>query len=252
MNNPKHAPYPWYISQVSEDSLLIEYITTGSEFHSSASEQISVHAHQNILALREAIVANLTTKIVDVIISYSSILVIFNKHSALNDLLEDELALLCQHLPLPLPLSSATTNIVHIEVYYSKESGWDLERVAKHCQMSISEVIDLHSQPTYQVFANGFTPGFCYLGVVNKQLRLPRLSTPRLKVPKGGVAIAEQQSAVYPQASPGGWHIIGQTAQPMLRYEQDVQPLLQVGDRVKFVAISKQAFIAAAGKISYE
>lgn len=138
---------------------------------------------------------------------------------------------------------------IEIPVYYGEEAGWDLSNVAKQCQLSLKEIITLHSQQVYRSYALGFTPGFCYLGTLNEQLVLPRKATPRLQVPKGAVAIAEQQTAVYPNSSPGGWHIIGQT--PVDLYQQNKEaftPLIQVGQQVKFTEIDKATYLELAGK----
>ena len=138
---------------------------------------------------------------------------------------------------------------IEIPVYYGEEAGWDLSNVAKQCQLSTNEVIERHSQQLYRSYALGFTPGFCYLGTLDTQLVLPRKATPRLQVPKGAVAIAEQQTAVYPNSSPGGWHIIGQT--PVDLYQQNkgtFTPLIQVGQQVKFTAIDKTTYLELAGK----
>ena len=110
------------------------------------------------------------------------------------------------------------------------DEGLDLERVAKFNHLTVEEVIQLHTQTIYRVYAIGFMPGFAFLATVNAKIATPRLSTPRSKVPKGSVAIADQQTAIYPQDSAGGWNIIGQT-------EFDAFDQFTVGDRVQFVRV---------------
>ena len=144
-------------------------------------------------------------------------------------------------------LASNQTGVetIRLPVYYDTEQQWDLADVAQRCNMSMNEVINLHCAETYHGYALGFTPGFCYLASLPKSLHLPRKSTPRTKVPKGAVAIAEQQSAIYPIASPGGWHIIGQTPVPM--YESNngqFSATINVGQNVQFYSISKAEFTA--------
>ena len=87
--------------------------------------------------------------------------------------------------------------------------GRDLAEVAQACGLGVAEVIALHSAVEYRVGAIGFAPGFAYLGELDSRLQLPRRATPRTRVPAGSLAIAERQTAVYPQASPGGWHLLG-------------------------------------------
>ena len=118
--------------------------------------------------------------------------------------------------------------LIKIPTFY--DEGLDLERVAKFNHLTVEEVIDLHTQTIYRVYAIGFMVGFAYLATVNKKIATPRLSTPRAKVPKGSVAIADQQTAIYPQDSAGGWNIIGQT-------EFNDFDQFSVGDSVQFVRI---------------
>jgi KipI family sensor histidine kinase inhibitor len=80
-------------------------------------------------------------------------------------------------------------------------------------------------------------PGFPYLGPLPKSLELPRLDTPRLRVPAGSVAIAGRQTGIYPHASPGGWHLIGHTDFPLFDPEQRPPARLQPGMRVRFKQI---------------
>lgn len=128
---------------------------------------------------------------------------------------------------------------IDVPVVYGGQYGPDIEAVAKHAQCSVEEVIKLHSQASYQVYALGFAPGFSYLGALPDALRIPRLSTPRDEVPAGSVAIAEQQTAVYPQASPGGWHIIGYSPMQWFNPDKEIMTPLEVGDQVRFVVMQE-------------
>ena len=118
--------------------------------------------------------------------------------------------------------------LIEIPVDYSK--GIDLERVAEINNISTEQVIARHTQTTYRVYAIGFMVGFAYLAKVDDTIATPRLSTPRDKVPKGSVAIADTQTAIYPQDSAGGWNIIGHT-------DFDDFSSFEIGDRVRFERI---------------
>lgn len=122
----------------------------------------------------------------------------------------------------------------------SRES--DLAKVASDKKLSEKDLIALHCSVHYRVFATGFLPGFAYLGELPEALSQPRLEKPRLKVPKGAVAIADRQTAIYPDESPGGWHILGYTPVPLLCSQNNVQPLLKTGDYVEFYAISESEY----------
>ena len=120
--------------------------------------------------------------------------------------------------------------LIKIPTLYSEAVGIDLARVAKLNALTIQEVIEIHTQTIYRVYAIGFMLGFAYLAKVDKQIVTPRLATPRAKVPKGSIAIAEHQTAIYPKDSAGGWNIIGQT-----KFDDFTQ--FEVGDSVQFVSI---------------
>ena len=140
-------------------------------------------------------------------------------------------------------------NRINIPVYYGLDVGFDLEKVALVHKLDISEVIAIHSNTVYKVFTIGFSPGFAYLGNVDKRINTPRLSTPRKKVPKGSVAIANEQAAVYPSHSPGGWNIVGKTTYKMFdTSRQDLCPV-NIGDEIKFYPISKDEFLDTGGVI---
>ncbi|SDP16959.1 5-oxoprolinase subunit PxpB [Pseudomonas jinjuensis] len=125
--------------------------------------------------------------------------------------------------------------------------GEDLPEVAAACGLSVAQVIDLHAGREYRVGAIGFAPGFAYLGALDERLALPRRATPRTHVPAGSLAIAERQTAVYPQASPGGWHLIGRTPRRLFDPAAEPPCPLALGDRVRFLPIDEAPYRAAGG-----
>ena len=124
---------------------------------------------------------------------------------------------------------------VEIPVRYGGDDGPDLAHVATATQLDEAEVIGLHADRIYRVFMLGFLPGFAYLGPLEQRLRLPRRSEVRPRVPRGSVAIAGEQTAVYPLETPGGWHIIGRTRLVLWDPAADPPALLRAGQRVRFV-----------------
>ncbi len=108
---------------------------------------------------------------------------------------------------------------VEVPVRYGGEFGVDLEAVARHLHLKVKEVIRLHSGKIYTVYMMGFTPGFPYMGKLDDALVMPRLETPRTRVPAGTVAIAGSQTGIYPIASPGGWQLVGWTPLHIVRPE---------------------------------
>ncbi len=123
---------------------------------------------------------------------------------------------------------------VKIPVVYGDSYGPDLEEVAQYHQLTPEEVIGFHIQPTYRVYMIGFTPGYPYLGELPDAIATPRRNTPRTRVLRGSVGIAQKQSGIYSVDSPGGWQIIGWTPVHLFDPERTPPSLLVMGDRVKF------------------
>lgn len=128
--------------------------------------------------------------------------------------------------------SAREERAVEIPVVYD---GEDLHDVSVHTGLSIEDVVRRHSDATYTVAFLGFSPGFAYLVGLDRALRLPRRSTPRTRVPAGSLAIAGEHTAVYPQQTPGGWHLLGHTDVTVFDAGLDRPSLLAPGDRVRFV-----------------
>ncbi|HET9621353.1 MAG TPA: carboxyltransferase domain-containing protein [Kofleriaceae bacterium] len=112
--------------------------------------------------------------------------------------------------------------------------GPDLDDVARTLGRTRDEVAAIHAAATYTVETMGFAPGFAYLAGLPAALELPRRATPRTRVPAGSIAIAGAHTAVYPFASPGGWHLLGRVVDTAM-FGPD-GPRLALGDRVRFVA----------------
>jgi KipI family sensor histidine kinase inhibitor len=121
--------------------------------------------------------------------------------------------------------------LVEIPVRYD---GEDLEEVAHRSGLGPDEVVRLHHEADYGVAFCGFAPGFAYLTGLPAALHLPRRATPRPRVPAGSVAIATRYAGVYPQASPGGWWLLGRTDLRMFDPDRSPPALLEPGDRVRF------------------
>ncbi|WP_207220046.1 5-oxoprolinase subunit PxpB [Emticicia agri] len=126
------------------------------------------------------------------------------------------------------------SNLIEIPVIYD---GEDLSFVAEYNQLSIDEVIQIHTQATYRVYMMGFLPGFAYLGGMDERIATPRKSTPRTRVPAGSVGIAGKQTGIYPLESPGGWQLIGRTSLPLFNMDSPNSTLLKAGDLVRFVRV---------------
>jgi KipI family sensor histidine kinase inhibitor len=133
----------------------------------------------------------------------------------------------------PAAGARASGGVVEIACRYD---GPDLAEVAAATGLSVAEVIARHSAATYEAAFTGFAPGFAYLSGLDPVLRLSRRSSPRPRVPPGSVAIADGYSAVYPRASPGGWHLLGSTDAVIFDAAREPAALIAPGARVRFVA----------------
>ncbi|MCF6248692.1 MAG: 5-oxoprolinase subunit PxpB [Desulfobacula sp.] len=130
------------------------------------------------------------------------------------------------------------SRVVEIPVCYGGKFGPDIDNVGKDHGLSTSRVIQLHCAPEYLIYMVGFTPGFPFLGGLDEKLYTPRLKTPRLLVPEGSVGIANNQTGMYPIASPGGWQLIGRTPLKIFAPDRSCPFLYKAGDMIKFVPIS--------------
>jgi inhibitor of KinA len=142
--------------------------------------------------------------------------------------------------------SPLTTHHFRIPVCY--EFGPDLPLVCEQTGLSAEEVIRFHTATEFTVYAIGFVPGFPYMGYLPKELSgVPRLASPRVRVDPGSVGITGRQTAIYPQASPGGWNLIGRTPLVIVDVRAEFFPL-QVGDRVRFAAIDAKRYADLEGE----
>lgn len=135
---------------------------------------------------------------------------------------------------------AAQGKLVEIPVCYGGIYGEDLTYVANYAQLSVEEVVRIHSQREYRIYMLGFLPGFPYLGGLDSRLFTPRLSSPRTKIPAGSVGIGGEQTGIYPMESPGGWQLIGRT--PLTLFSPGKELPYQAGDRIRFVPITAEEF----------
>ncbi|ULH14179.1 urea amidolyase family protein (plasmid) [Deinococcus sp. KNUC1210] len=199
-------------------------------FYVQFSEPQSRRQNLRLLALHRALMADLPDGVSDVSPAYVNLYVEFD-----DQLLSPAAARawVQEHLEaLGTQPGEGTGRTVTIPVRYD---GEDLPGVAARTGLKTVEVIRLHSQTEYHVYATGFTPGFPFLGEVPEALRLPRRDTPRRAVPFNAVAIANAQSCVYVLPSPGGWHLLGTALRTIYDPGRESPFLIAAGDTVRFV-----------------
>lgn len=175
----------------------------------------------------------------EIVPGFASVALFFESPVALERAAEeiaDALSLIKTSAPAP------PARLVKIPVCYDRELAPDLETVAQHSGLSPNELALCHTRPEYRVRCVGFTPGFPYLSGLPAALAMPRRATPRVVVAAGSVGIGGRQTGIYPIASPGGWNIIGRTPLQIFNPTHEPAALLRPGDRVRFVAISRDEF----------
>ena len=203
--------------------------------------EITLQANENVRKLLRLLELEPVAGIRNLHPAYCSLLVKFDALKLQHDELE---AILKEYLDRLKEVSLPEPRQLEIPVCYGGEYGPDLNDVAAMHGITPGQAIELHTSTTYLVYFLGFVPGFAYLGQLPKALVTPRLATPRKRVPEGSVGIAGNQTGVYPFETPGGWRLLGRTPLAMFRTDRDGLSLLSIGDRVRFIAVSRERFAA--------
>lgn len=138
--------------------------------------------------------------------------------------------------------SDSKVRLIEIPTIYGGEYGPDIDFVAENANLSVDEVIKIHSSTSYLVYMMGFMPGFTYLGGLDERIATPRLKSPRLRIPAGSVGIAANQTGMYPVDSPGGWQLIGRTPLKLYDEKNDPPVFVNAGDYIKYVPIDEAEF----------
>lgn len=136
-----------------------------------------------------------------------------------------------------------------LPVYYGEEVALDHAEISTRIGLPFSDVVKQHTAECYRVFAIGFAPGFAYLGNTHPDIAVPRKDNPRAAVPKGSVAIADRQTAVYPRQSPGGWQVIGRTPLNLFDIAKSTLSLFEMGNEVRFESIGRDTFLEMGGQL---
>lgn len=205
---------------------------------------INQNVSESILALHQKLNTKPFPGFIESVPAYASLAVFYdivlirqsNKTTAFDFVKDFIISILKENISTP---GTTEKNIITIPVYYN---GEDLEYVASIHQLTIEEVINLHTGTTYHVYMTGFLPGFAYMGTVNEKIVTPRKDKPRLNVSAGSVGIAGEQTGIYPFDSPGGWQIIGTTPLKIFDIAKDNPCLLKAGDKIQFTTIDKNDF----------
>ncbi|SNS64643.1 sensor histidine kinase inhibitor, KipI family [Anaerovirgula multivorans] len=205
------------------------------EFGNSISEEVN----NKIRSMAAAIETKNIKGIVELVPTYRSLMIHYHpleiSYNKLMDTL-NELENQLETIELPAP------QIIEIPTLYGGEYGPDIENVAKHNQLTVEEVIKIHTSSEYLIYMLGFTPGFPYLGGMDSKIATPRLESPRTKINAGSVGIAGGQTGIYPIDSPGGWQLIGRTPIPLYDPRRETPILLKAGNYIVFKSIGANEY----------
>jgi len=200
---------------------------------------INVNILQDILKFKNKIRNHIFESKIEVKSAYNSLLITYDfTIENINDKISALKTLYLSSGDIP----KTQFRLWKIPVCYEDEFALDLEDISDKKQLSKKEIIQLHSGTIYTVFFIGFLPGFLYLGGLDERLYFPRKSTPRQLIIKGAVAIGGNQTGVYPNESPGGWNIIGNSPINFFDASKDIPCFAKAGDKIQFVPISLKQY----------
>ena len=203
--------------------------------------------NQKVISLFSYLQLNPVLGVKDIIPSYHTLTIIYDlallKKQSPASSVYDRMCNQLETAANACTVISTTVRTIQIPVCYDLSMAPDLASIADLHQLSIEQVIQLHTEKLYRVYLLGFLPGFAYMGNVDEKIATPRKTTPRTMVPAGSVGIAGEQTGIYPFDSPGGWQLIGQTPVEMFNVEKPQPCYLQPGDAVQFYPITVTEFV---------
>jgi antagonist of KipI len=205
-----------------------------------------------VLDLADAIRTAGLPGVVDVVPAYTSVTVHY-RWQALPERARDRPWCWLQDRLLELastaPRGDRARRTVELPVCYQPPHAPDLDEVAAHAGLTTAQVVERHAGAAYQVGFIGFRPGFPYLLGLDPALAVPRLDSPRQRVPAGSVGLGGAQTGVYPAAGPGGWRLIGRTPSILFDPARNPPSLLAAGDLLRFVPIDDAQFQTLAATL---
>ena len=206
------------------------YCDFGNEVDKKTNSNV-IKFFKNIKNKNFDFIKNLTPSYNKLIISFDLKKTNFSKIKKLIEnieIIKDE-KLLSKHIVVPVCCDSSFS--------------LDIERVEEKIKLKKNEILENFFSKEYFCYMTGFVAGMPFLGDLDKNMRVKRLETPRVKVPKGSVGITEQFANVYTFESPGGWNIIGNTPLEIFNANNENEPnLINPGDSISFKMITIEEF----------
>lgn len=242
--NPNYSEHPIKIAAPNGEVLSVWVEWNGEQaFSLVCRESIDTNTHAVIRAIWQALQSSPLPGVIDIIPAFHSVTIVLDVFQLRGkqtqpystDYILQQVILRVSHLLVPTTFAGRQ---IRIPVCYDISLAPDLLTLSAQLSLSPDELISLHYSKQYTVYMLGFLPGFAYMGIVDARIASPRHTRPRSRVPAGSVAIAAQQTGIYPSDSPGGWQLIGRTPLQMFDPTAEMPSFLQPGDEVTFYPIS--------------
>ena len=209
------------------------------DFGEDVNEEINLNVVNYFNHIKEFIKNNKITGITNITPSYNKLIVSFDltktNYKEVKEIIEN------------LKIKNNThknSKKIKIPICCDQEYALDLTPLSNKLKISENEILEMHLNKEYFCYMTGFIAGMPFLGDIDKKIRVDRLETPRVRVPKGSVGITEQFCNIYTYESPGGWNIIGNTPKKIFNKLSFDNPLLiNPGDKVSFYKITKKEYL---------
>ena len=202
-------------------------------------KEICLEINAKVRMLEDKLKEDPIEGVVECVPTYCSLIVHYRPEILLYDQLVQELKKRLENLRGPREQKKI---IKEVPVLYGGETGPDLEYCAQLEQTSVEEIIRKHSQHEYYVYMLGFAPGHPYMARFEEPFRFRRRESPRVSIPERSVVVQQNLSDLIPFKQPCGWNIIGSTPLDICNYEKEDPFLLNAGEWVRYVPITKAEY----------
>ncbi len=213
-----------------------------AEFENCISEE----TNRKVYSLQEWIKSQEIKGIEEMLPAYRSLLITYRPEKMCYKSLKKKLE---KYRQAEKTEGEGKKRIMLIPCCYGKEYGPDLEDMSRELGVSREEIIRIHGSVDYRIYMMGFLPGFVYLGGLDKRICIPRLKSPRLKIPAGAVGIGGDQTGIYPMESPGGWRIIGSTPLDLYDPQKEDPVLCRSGEYIRFIPVSEDEYMQIKNEV---
>lgn len=219
---------------MSRDPLWLSLLPAGDSALLMDFGAVSPVVNDRLLAVADAIHAIRIPGILGVVPGFATLLIEYDARLVDGEALAVQLG----EIELEASVPRRRGRKFLVPVCYGDVYGPDLAATAEAVNLSQQEVIRMHTAQPYRIYCLGFAPGFPLAGLLPKALHLARRSSPRAQVAAGSVAIAGSQTGIYPLATPGGWHLIGQTSVLLCDWTRPEPIPYRPGDYLQFESVT--------------